>query len=359
MLRNTLLCAALAAMSVSSLYGDFRYDESARITGGMMAGMMKVAGVFSKQAREPINSTVAVQGNRMVRKYADHAEVIDLDAETMTEINFPRKTYSVTTFAEMRQAMEEAFKKANSSGEKQPEVNFKVSVKETGQSKTVAGFPAREAILTLEMESTDPESGRKGSMLVTSDMWLASKMAGYDEVAGFMRRFAEKMNFVPGGGMFMANPQIARGMAGLMKESGKLDGVPVLQVVTMGFKGEGQPEGTGQASAAPQAQPAPRPEPKAEAPSVGGALGGALGGRLGRLGGLGRRKPKEEPKQEQPAPEPQAQQSAQPQGGPVAASLIEMTTEMSGFSNAGVDPAQFQVPAGFKKVESERLKRMR
>jgi hypothetical protein len=190
-------------------------------------------------------------------------------------------------------------------------------------------------------------------------MWLASKMAGYDEVAGFMRRFAEKMNFVPGGGMFMANPQIARGMAGLMKESGKLDGVPVLQVVTMGFKGEGQPEGAGQASAAPQAQPAPRPEPKAEAPSVGGALGGALGGRLGRLGGLGRRKPKEEPKQEQPAPEPQAQQSAQPQGGPVAASLIEMTTEMSGFSNAGVDPAQFQVPAGFKKVESERLKRMR
>ena len=45
---------------------------------------------------------------------------------------------------------------------------------------------------------------------------------------------------------------------------------------------------------------------------------------------------------------------------PVAASgpgaLIEMTTEMSGFSAAAVDASQFEVPAGFKKVESD-LKR--
>jgi hypothetical protein len=134
-LRNFTTCAVLAVFSVSSLYGDFRYDETAKITGGMMAGMMKVVGVFSKQAREPINSTVAVQGNRMVRKYADHAEIIDLDAETMTEVNFQKKTWSVTTFAELRQAMEEALKKMEKD-KSQPEMSFKGSVRKPARPGT-------------------------------------------------------------------------------------------------------------------------------------------------------------------------------------------------------------------------------
>ena len=70
---------------------------------------------------------------------------------------------------------------------------------------------------------------------------------------------------------------------------------------------------------------------------------------LGGLGGLGRSKKKEEPKQEQPA--------AQPSSAPGV--LMEMTTEMSGFSSGPVDSSKFQVPAGFKQVESEILKGLR
>src|SRR5258708_39664822 len=70
------------------LLADFSYEQSTKMTGGSMMGMMKLAGAFSKQAREPIQASVSVKGNRMVHGYKDHATVIDLDSETITEINF-------------------------------------------------------------------------------------------------------------------------------------------------------------------------------------------------------------------------------------------------------------------------------
>ena len=41
-----------------------------------------------------------------------------------------------------------------------------------------------------------------------------------------------------------------------------------------------------------------------------------------------------------------------------AGSLLEMTTELSSFSSNTVDASQFEVPAGFKKVDSD-MKKMR
>src|SRR5260370_30934607 len=77
----------LLACLPASLLADFSYEQSTKITGGMMAGVMKFAGAFSKQAREPLQSTVAIKGNRMFNGNKDHAQVIDLDSETITEIN--------------------------------------------------------------------------------------------------------------------------------------------------------------------------------------------------------------------------------------------------------------------------------
>src|SRR6267142_5181743 len=89
------------------LLADFSYEQNTKITGGMMVGLMKFASAFSKQLREPMQSTVAVKGNRLVNWNKDHATVIDLDSETFTEINFQKKQYSVMNFAEMTQVIEQ------------------------------------------------------------------------------------------------------------------------------------------------------------------------------------------------------------------------------------------------------------
>ena len=203
-----------------------------------------------------------------------------------TDIDYQKKTYSVITFAEMTQAMQAAMQRLKSGRETEgAQVDFKVSVKDTGQTKQIAGLQAKEMIFTLEMEGIDQKTGQKGTMVVTSDMWLAPKVPGYDEVRDFYQKMARKLNWTPGGGGMMgAQPEFARGMAGIYKEASKLDGVPVLQIVKMTPKVEGLPEGqqTAAAGSPPPAKPKAKSEPAPEKPSIGGALGGALGGRLDR-----------------------------------------------------------------------------
>ena len=350
MCKRIVTMAGIMTLAGSSLLADFTYQETSTITGGMMMSMMRVAGVFSKQAREPIQATVAVKGNRMLHRTATSASVIDLDSETITHIDFQKKQYSVMTFEEMKQMMEQMQQKAAERSQKrdkgnQGEMKFKVSATATGQSKQVAGLEAREKVLKMEMEmeATDKDSGQtqKGGMTMTSDMWIARGVPGYQEVRAFQKRMAEKINWTPSGNMFAANPQVSGGMAEVYKEAAKLDGMPVLQLISMGVAGQPAADGS-----APPAQPAPQQQ-QAERPSVGSALGGALGGRFG----LGRKKPAD-----QPAPDGTSGGGGQASGAP--GSLLEMTTELSSFSSNAIDPSLFEVPAGFKKVDSER-KRMR
>lgn len=345
--------AALAALGATCLLADFSYEQTSRMSGGMMAGVMKIAGAFSKQAREPMRTSVLIKGQRMAQLSPQSAHIIDLDKETITEIDFQKRTYSVITFAQMAEALKQMEAQLKSAKGEQPQMNVKASIKETGQTKQFSGVNARELVMTLEMEGTDQQTGQKGAMVVTADMWVAQQ-PGYDQVRQFYQRMAQKLAWTPGGGMFtMGRSDMARAMADLQKEAAKLDGVPVYQVVKMGFKGE-----AGQAAQAGQAPPAPQPQAQPQAqeqPSVGGALG-RLGGRLGGLGGLGRRKKAEQPA-EQPAPPPEsAPAAAQPD---VSGALMEMTTELTSFSTGPVDPSKLEAPGGFKQVESQMLKGMR
>ena len=131
-----------------------------------------------------------------------------------------------------------------------------------------------EMILTMEMEGTDKESGNKGGMVMTADMWLAPKSAGYNEIADFYKRMGQKLDWAPGGmGMMGGRPDMAKGMAELYKEGAKLNGMPVFQVVKMGVHAEGQPQNGQAAQAPPQQQ-----EQQADKPSIGSLLGGRFGG---------------------------------------------------------------------------------
>jgi carbon monoxide dehydrogenase subunit G len=336
MIRRALLPACAAFLTAGTLFADFSYDQSSKVTGGMMAGALKVMSVFSKQATQPIKTTVMVKGDRMAHVGAETVQVIDLAKETITDVNLKNKTYSVMTFAQMAQVMDQMAQKAAQSDGKKAEVNFKASIKETGQTKVISGLDTREVILTLVMESTEKDSGNKGSMNVVSVMWLAPDVPGYREVRAFQQRMAAKMSWTPGSSTFtQGRGDMAKALGDLSKETAKLDGVPVLVVVSMGGLAEGQPGQTGQ-------QPAAKPSQREEPPSVGGSLG-----RLGGLGGLGRRKQEPPPKQEQPA-------SASAPG-----TLLETTTETTAFSNGSVDASKFEVPAGFKQVQNDLVKTLK
>lgn len=332
--------AGIAALAGAPLLADFTYTETSTITGGAMMSMMKVVGVFSKQAREPIVATVSVKGDRMMHKSNTHASIIDLNSETITSIDFQKKQYSVMTFAEMKQMLEQMSEKMKEKQKDKPELKFTVSGGATGKTKQVAGLDAKEFLMKMEMEGTDDKSGQKGGMSITTDMWVAQGVPGYQEVRKFYQRMAEKLNWAPGGNMFMANPDVSKGMAEVYKEIAKLDGVPVEQFITMGAAGQ-----PGAQPASGDAPPPPQPQAEQEKPSIGGALGGALGGRFG----LGRKK-----KTEDTSAAHSGNSAPASSGG--SGSLLEMTTVSNGFSTNAVDDSLFTPPAGFKKVESDMKK---
>jgi hypothetical protein len=333
------------------LLADFSYEQTSKITGGALAGMMKFAGAFSKELREPMNSTIAIKGNQMLHSNRNRAQVIDLDRETITEIDLQKKTYSVATFADMKQALERMQGQTTQSGN----VDFKVDLKDTGASKQISGLNTHQVIMTVEMQSTDPKTGNSGAMTMTSDMWLAPKVSGYDEVTGFYRRMFEKLNWAPGGSVMMGRADLAKAFAALYKEGAKVEGTPVLQVVTMG----GRMDAQANTPTAPQTETKPSEPPPSTGEVAQGAAASSAAGRLGRLGGLagglggfGRKKKQQE---QPPDPRPAAAES-QPERSAASGALMEMTIETRGFSSAPVDGSRFQVPAGFQKVENPALK---
>lgn len=372
MIRRTVILAGFALGCATLAFGDFQYQQTTKITGGSLMSMMRMMGRFSgqaKQALDPVTQAVYLKGNRMAEVGKDSTQIIDLDQETITHIDHAKREYYVMTFEQMKKAMEDSAKQmeqkmkerpvetAQPAGQTadRPEVTFHAKVRDGGQSKQFSGLDTKLTILTLEMEAKDKESGQKGAMAVTADMWLAPEIPGYGAVREFHRKMAVKMGMMMAPGMAqMAGMQSSmfKGFGDLAKESSKLKGVPIFQVTRMGATADGQP--------LPPASEAPLPPSKDPDFNLGQAAGdaatqsatqqalgrlggiGKLGGLGGGLGGFGKKK-KQEPPPEQPV--------SSPSQAATASVLMEMETEISGFSSGAVDASSVAVPSGYKQIE--------
>ena len=365
-IRRLVVLGIFAAVS-SALHADFTYQETTQITGGSVMGMMKVAGAFSKQARAagaPVVSTVIIKGNRMAHITQDKTEIVDLDRETITDIDNVKRQYTVITFEQMKRQIDEAARKAKQeqqkSGQATPEqpanteLKFQVNVRNTGAAKQVAGLDTSESILTMAMNATDKTSGQSGALAITNDMWLAPDIPGYGEARDFYRRYAVKMGMVFSGAinssMLALQPGAGQGMADMVKEMSKLKGVPVLQIMRVGTTANGQPlpaasEAPLPASTSP-AMPSAGDVAQQAATSVIASKLGALGAMGGSLGGFGRKKKVD------PAPAPAPSQGQGTTDAPAtAAVLIESNTQLTGFSRDVVAESKLAVPTGYKQVE--------
>ena len=384
-IRNALLLG-LCSLIPGALFADFQYDEMTQVTGGSIVNIAKFASHFSKDARsitDPINSTILVKGNRMARISPESTEIIDLDKETITTIYPDKKTYTVVTFQEMKQAMEEAMKKAQqqqaskepapqaTNNTPPPEMKFDVKVTNTGTTKDVAGLAAKESILKMTMQAKDRQSGQTGSIAMANDMWMAPEIPGYEEVREFNKRFAIKMGEMMAGtlpsfksAMPAMQPGMMSGMSDMVKEMSKLQGVPVSQTMRMGTTVDGTP--------LPAASEAPLP--KSNGPSAGDVAGqaatnasntaandasanaenkvashmGSFGSVATSLGGFGGFHKKKDP-----APDQQQQAQAAGAANQNFAVLMESTTQMTKYSSASLDSGRFGVPAGYTKTLAE------
>ncbi len=284
------LCIASASTVVSA---DIRSDQRVRFQlGGAVGKLINIFG--GKGAREGVTSVVAVKGNRKATMSDSTGQIIDLSEEKIYDLDIKKKTYKVTTFAEIRQQMEEARREAEKSAreaeretpsepsqpaEKDPnqkeyEVDF--DLKNTGAARTINGFNTMQTIMTITVREKGKTLNDAGGMVMTNDMWLTPNAPSTKELMDFDLRYAQKLYgpTVTGASaqdlaMAMAMyPQMQPALDKMRAEGTKVEGTAILTEMKM----EAVPPGTADQPSAALATPEAQPEQKK------GRFGGLMGG---------------------------------------------------------------------------------
>jgi hypothetical protein len=283
------LSAVLFIASSYSLHADVKADEKSRVEfAGMLGRMFNMFG--GKAAREGVASSIAVKGDRKATMNDATGQIIDLAEEKVYDLDLKKKSFKVTTFAELRRRMEEAKKKAEEDARKdaakekekpraadpnakQMEVDF--DIKNTGTKKTINGFDTHEAVMTITVREKGKTLEQDGGMVLTSDMWLAPKIAAMKEIADFDARYAKQLYGTMIAGVSAEQMAAAMAMYPMMKdalgkmsaEGGRIEGTPIQTTTTMdAVKSEAQ--------IAEEAKSSGDDSKSAASGGVGGLLGG-------------------------------------------------------------------------------------
>ena len=323
-------------LATTNLSADIREDQKVRFQlGGAIGKLVNMFG--GKGAREGVTSVVAVKGDRKATLSDTTGQIIDLAEEKIYDLDMKKKTYKVTTFAELRKQMEDARREAEKNArehrsepskpsapaqkdpnEKEVEVDF--DIKNTGVSKSINGFDTNQSVVTITVREKGKTLDQAGGLQMITDLWLAANAPSTKDRAEFDRRYAQKLYgpMVVGASaqdmaMAMAMyPQMKPALDRMRAEGGKLQGTAILTEMRM----EAVPPGAANTTAA-----APAPAEPAKK-----GFGGMLGG-LKKMA---------------------EQQNKEPGGKAERAMIMTTSVEVLKLTTA-VDAAAVAMPAGFRE----------
>jgi hypothetical protein len=273
---QTVRFLALAVVAAAAAHADFSYIT---VTKG------------------PAGETTTrhyIKGQKSITDNGSTVTIMDFNAQAVTIVNRPQKTYSVKAFSDLtgKAAAAPAGTKMNA------------DIKKTGQHKNIGGFETEELVVTLAADNSQAQAqspGIKGlppQVQMEMHMWLASDVPGIEELRAFNQKNIDRMPWAAmSGGM--------SGMAEIQRKLAALRGIPVMSIVKMG-------------GANPQRQ-AQMEQARAQVEAMkkqGGAQAALADKMLAQMGGPS-----------------------------------EITNESSGFSTLPVSDSVFAIPPDYKKVD--------
>lgn len=204
---------------------------------------------LGKAAKDGLQSTTAVKGNRKATLNDSTGKIVDLSEEKVYDLDMKKKTYTVTTFDELRRRMREQADKAKEQAQKEepgqaqeaqkPQKEYEVDfdVKDTGQKKQIAGYDTHETVVTITVREKGKKVEESGGLIMTNDMWLGPKIPQLRESAEFELRYWKQlegpqmidaqMSAEQMAALVAMFPLIARANDRLAKDSDKLAGTPL------------------------------------------------------------------------------------------------------------------------------------
>jgi hypothetical protein len=370
-MQRSILAFLTLIIFASTSWADFKYTQQSKVTGGTLASVSKSLGVFSKSARqvtEPTLSTTMLKGNRLRTEHSTSTvEIIDLDGRRFIHIDPVKKQYSVMTFDQLKQQMQQAQAKMKEEQTKAADKHAdaqnvqlvpKFDSQATGATSTVIDLPAKELKMRVDIlfKSTDPKTEAdleksNPSYWMTSDAWYGT-VPGYEEMRRFYLKMAKELDWLPGqmgmGQPGMGTPQMTEAMKEFGKNAIKMDGMPLLQYTSFGMAATMPPDQNADA----QGNPPPQNSSDNNSPtSAKDAIGKSLGGMFG---GFGKKK-----KQDQQADSAAsangatAATSVPPPPAPVKGSMMDMAIQITSYSNGSLDSDLFDIPVGYTQVQQD------
>jgi len=321
--RIATVAVPLMMLVAAPAYAEVKTRDKTQVKfEGMLGRFYNFFG--GKGAKEGVEGKTAVKGNRKATLNDSSGTIVDLSEEKIYELDLKKKQYTVTTFEELRRRMREAQEKAKQQADKEeparkedpqkPTKEYEVDfdVKETGQKKQIAGFEAKNTIVTVTVREKGRTLDEAGGLVMTNDIWLGPAIPHLKELHDFDLRYAKQLQGPEAvaisaeqmAAMVAMFPLVSKATERMQKDAGKLSGTPL--ETTMTFEAVQSKEQLAQAQ-------------ENSAKSGGGGIGGMLARKIVK---------KEEPK--------------------ARATIVTSHHEVLEVSTT-VMPADLAIPADFKE----------
>jgi hypothetical protein len=328
---------------------DLRYETVTRVDLPGAAGtIMRAAARLGGGSTEEVETTY-ISGQRMRTTQGSQSTIVDLADGRILILDHTRRSYLEVPLAAGMEGIREAAEQAARArpdgrverGEADAEVRieFRLDVDRTGQRERIAGHDAERMLLIMQAVTEaagagDQRGEQGGTLVVLTDVWtsptapMANAQRAFGEAAA-LREYTEAASSLMEvlTEAFAEDPRYRVAFQQAAGEMSQVEGVPlrtVTRIVAVApgasfDRGVALGEESGQRDVAGAAQQAAR---------------GALGRVARRAAGL--------PGQDQPA-------AAREQ--PTQSTVITVTTEIRDIRTERLDPALFQVPEGYTRLD--------
>jgi hypothetical protein len=285
----------------------------------------------------------------------DRVTLTRLDEEVIQMLNVAKKTYTETTFKELREAREKAMSNVQEDAQKNPEkgpekppthkiTKASFTVTPSSEQKTINGYSCKKYVLKMLLDIEDLQTHQTGEMRMDNILWTTTETAslkevqkeelafaqlylkklGLDTMPDDMRKMSEKMMASLSGA---GEKDLAKALSRMGQEMKKIQGYPIVTQMDWYLTGSEPPTATQSA-----------PEKTSEDTGIDTSNG--VGGALGSLAGHWASKKAAQKMQEH----------QQAQAGKPAFSIV---SELQSASTAAVPDEAFVIPAGYKKVSKQ------
>jgi hypothetical protein len=337
MLKKGLLIGILVCGTGGLAWADASIETGFKTTGFRGMGAAEGTSLSRYQADKKWDATSTRFTGAVLSRLTGGTETITItrvDKGVYWNLDPKSRTYQESPIALPRTKPEEREK-----GVEKPTVRItrsEFSVKKTGASETINGFPCEEYLITWLLEMEDLETKARSRSTMATNLWTTPETAPIRKVQAEEQRFnqalakklgseitpeeARQLGLAAMAAMSRASQEeIQKGLLRVKEEMAKIKGYPIRTVIHWNLEGEKSDR--------------PGQEEKAESQKstdLTGGLGGLISGALSRAA-----KKKVEEKAV----------SSDEKGAPFFSTAIEVKS----LSADAVSAETFEIPAGYSK----------